>query len=44
MSFQSVAVPAADWKAVRETSVSRHHGGTIEGLPKTPQTIVALSC
>ena len=24
--------------AVRETGVSRHHGGTIEGLPEAPCT------
>ena len=27
---------------VRETSVSRHHGGTIEGPPETPRTSVCL--
>jgi len=29
--------------AVREAGVSRHHGGTIEGLPQNPHTITLLS-
>ena len=28
---------------IRDTSASRHHGGTIEDLPETPLTITTLS-
>ena len=29
-------------KAVRETGISRHRGGLIEGRPQTPRTITEL--
>ena len=41
--FQTRKTTAIRRLAARETSDSRHHGGIIEGIPKTSQNITALS-
>ena len=45
--FEARIVVGTDWKKehryFRQTGVSRHHGGPIEGPPETPWTITIVS-